>query len=892
MGLLRKGVMRNTKHIRNERGIALMLTIFGLLLLTAVAVAMMYSSDSETTIAVNYRDKEAASYAAMAGLQEARDRIQPRTGDLSGWTTAPGPSPSLPVGPGPTQLPTNTNAQILYIINPGTSETAAGIAPWSPTVNGNPNPYFDKELCQENLAGQPGSGFTLATGNVGTPCAAAAGAAACKQFGAAGNGWCTYYDESANATNWRLKDPSGNRNPLDYKWVRVMMKADNSSPVYLTGANGTQVCWDGISHQVQRPAGSGNNCQGALSGSAIASLSLSAGGTGYSSVTHPLVTFTGGGGSGATATAQTSTTPGGIVSDLLTNSGSGYTSQPTVTISLPDGSGATLQALVTGSPVTAVTVGTANYCYATGTSTAAATVNFTPSNPGTGSTAAATPVFGGQSCVSAFTASGTCSNQKGNVGVPVNIAGGFTGTVDFASSNGKVQNPVVTNVGSYASVPATQNFSVNGGCTISLTFSGGFKISSVNLTAGGQYLSQPTATVSGISSPKAPTAAQPTLNAAWIAGANNGKLSGVQVTNAGSNYALPSYNLVFTGGGGGGATGTAHSSAVTKISGLTLTNGGSNYTAPPTVVITDPLGLGSGASATASLVGGVPLNYGVVYTMTSMAITKNGQGAQAMAQMEAATVPPWQFKLGGALTLAGPSPSFSTPNSNNYQINGNDANSCGQTADPSLPAIGVYDDPNNPTNPTAQSSVISDLGKPQNYIGAQSAPDVVNTFNTINATPDDLNALVNDYATQSNTVTLTAPASSLPATTMNSITYVPGDLSLSGNPTGNGILIVTGTLTLSGNFTWNGLILVIGQGTVVHNGGGNGNVIGAMYIAKTKDASGNLLSTMGSPNWTWNGGGTNSLLYDHCNADNLLNKYGPVPSTAPLKILSTRVLEF
>jgi Tfp pilus assembly protein PilX len=77
--------MSTTKHKSQERGIALLLTIFGLLLLTAIAAAMMFSSDTETSIAVNYRDKNSGTYAALSGLQEARDRLQPLHGDLSGY---------------------------------------------------------------------------------------------------------------------------------------------------------------------------------------------------------------------------------------------------------------------------------------------------------------------------------------------------------------------------------------------------------------------------------------------------------------------------------------------------------------------------------------------------------------------------------------------------------------------------------------------------------------------------------------------------------------------------------------------------------------------------------------------------------------------------------------
>jgi hypothetical protein len=125
------------------------------------------------------------------------------------------------------------------------------------------------------------------------------------------------------------------------------------------------------------------------------------------------------------------------------------------------------------------------------------------------------------------------------------------------------------------------------------------------------------------------------------------------------------------------------------------------------------------------------------------------------------------------------------------------------------------------------------------------------------------------------------------------VTFVNGNLSLSGNPTGNGVLIVTGDLTFSGNFTWNGIVLVIGQGQVIHNGGGNGNFNGAIYVAQTKDAAGNLLAVVpGQPQYTWNGGGTNQIQYDHCLADGLLQKYQGKPSTYPLQVLSTRTLQF
>jgi hypothetical protein len=197
---------------------------------------------------------------------------------------------------------------------------------------------------------------------------------------------------------------------------------------------------------------------------------------------------------------------------------------------------------------------------------------------------------------------------------------------------------------------------------------------------------------------------------------------------------------------------------------------------------------------------------------------------------------------------------------------------------------------------TSQASVISALGKPQNYTGAGGTPSVENVYASLggaDVTPANLDGFVQNMQSYVTSPILTGNVSSLPATTTSSVTFVNGNLSLSGNPTGNGVLIVTGDLTFSGNFTWNGIVLVIGQGQVIHNGGGNGNFNGAIYVAQTKDAAGNLLAVVpGQPQYTWNGGGTNQIQYDHCLADGLLQKYQGKPSTYPLQVLSTRTLQF
>lgn len=66
-------------------------------------------------------------------------------------------------------------------------------------------------------------------------------------------------------------------------------------------------------------------------GNVVSSVTVTSGGSGYTSV--PAVSFSGGGGTGAAATAVVT---GGVVTAVnVTNGGSGYTSDPTVTIAAP-----------------------------------------------------------------------------------------------------------------------------------------------------------------------------------------------------------------------------------------------------------------------------------------------------------------------------------------------------------------------------------------------------------------------------------------------------------------------------------------------------------------------------------------------------------------------------
>src|SRR5439155_17480623 len=62
---------------RHEQGIALLLCILSLMVLTALAVGLMYMTNSETQINANYKDSEQAYFAALGGLQNVRERMSP-----------------------------------------------------------------------------------------------------------------------------------------------------------------------------------------------------------------------------------------------------------------------------------------------------------------------------------------------------------------------------------------------------------------------------------------------------------------------------------------------------------------------------------------------------------------------------------------------------------------------------------------------------------------------------------------------------------------------------------------------------------------------------------------------------------------------------------------------
>jgi hypothetical protein len=118
--------MKRDRH--SESGIALLIAIFVLLLITAIGAGMIMLTNTEINTSANFRDEQTALFASKAGIEEVRDRF--RSGANNSLS---GSLPTVLLGPG-------TGA--LYILNPSNGETDK---PW--ITNG--NAYPDTEVCSE-----------------------------------------------------------------------------------------------------------------------------------------------------------------------------------------------------------------------------------------------------------------------------------------------------------------------------------------------------------------------------------------------------------------------------------------------------------------------------------------------------------------------------------------------------------------------------------------------------------------------------------------------------------------------------------------------------------------------------------------------------------------------
>jgi len=304
-------------------------------------------------------------------------------------------------------------------------------------------------------------------------------------FTSVGSGWAT---NIATAVSTRFAPPGTFANPDMTVWESQYLLINDLTSGYAS--------WNGTVFVQQ--------------GGVSPVLSITDGGSNYTSA--PTVSITGGSGTGATATATIGTPQ--VIAVNIINGGTQYGSPPAVTFSGGGGTGAAASTTIDQRGLTSLTVTNNGEYFNLGSPTG--TVSFVG---GGGSGAAASIVFYSQG-----------TNQWGVNNLPIQgLGSGYTSPPT-----------VVINVTASATVtPATAT------CTI-----GNGGVTSITVTNGGSgYTSAPSVSIA--------TGGGVRATAAAVIGGSS--VTGLTLTSPGAGYlASDSLTVGFSGGGGSGATADAH----------------------------------------------------------------------------------------------------------------------------------------------------------------------------------------------------------------------------------------------------------------------------------------------------------------------------------------------
>lgn len=235
-------------------------------------------------------------------------------------------------------------------------------------------------------------------------------------------------------------------------------------------------------------------------------------------------------------------------------------------------------------------------------------------------------------------------------------------------------------------------------------------------------------------------------------------------------------------------------------------------------------------------------------TLTSIGQGPNNSLAIVQEVVKQLTLPP----LPGAIVLPGPGINFQGGNSNASSVEGGLESAITTTSDASN---------------TSVVNQLTSINRINNYT-CNTPPCINNEAPTIDPTWNSVSGIEGLYNTLKAVADVivtgdtTLTAAQVGTTLDRKIVVVDGNATL-GAVNGAGILIVTGQLTLTGNFNYQGLIMCIGQGNLLRSGGGNGEIEGSIFVAKTRDASNNLLTTgLGISTFNTSGGGNSEIEYD------------------------------
>ncbi|HEY1422692.1 MAG TPA: hypothetical protein VGF20_04510 [Candidatus Acidoferrum sp.] len=200
-----KNKKKNHKRASREKGVALLIAIITLLLVTAITAGIVLMANTESNTSTNFKDEQRAFFSARAGIEEVRDRFRANT-----TVTADSLYTLLP-----TTAPGSGSTGVIYVLNPLNGET---VAPWTST-----NKYADDEICKETTAVTCSSGYPSGS----------------------------YYTSKTASTTYQASSGA----VMDWKWVRIQPKLNNAfgTGYAVNGVSTTSsfVCWkDGSPYEL------------------------------------------------------------------------------------------------------------------------------------------------------------------------------------------------------------------------------------------------------------------------------------------------------------------------------------------------------------------------------------------------------------------------------------------------------------------------------------------------------------------------------------------------------------------------------------------------------------------------------------------------------------------
>lgn len=349
-------------------------------------------------------------------------------------------------------------------------------------------------------------------------------------------------------------------------------------------------------------AGASANAVVSTTSGTLDRINVTAAGSGYSGT--PLIEITGGGGTGAAATATV--VDGRVTNITLTNPGTGYTGIPTVTLLSGAGAAASTTNLSQDGTVTSVVITNSGSGYVT-----APTVTITAPT-GTGLTAPVTAtgtatIVNGRVTGVTITNPGAAYIANPTITFSAPPAGGVNATANAFYSGQSVSDVQVINPGAgYSYIPAVTFSAPNITTGIRATGTALInpitrQVTGINITNPGMgYTATPTVTLSAV-----------TVAATTEVFLTGGSVLSADIISQGSDYAYAP-TVVFSGGGGTGAAGTAIL-VNGRVVGINITNGGVGYTSAPTI----DLNSGENAQGFATVTNGV---------ITAITVTDGGFG--------------------------------------------------------------------------------------------------------------------------------------------------------------------------------------------------------------------------------------------------------------------------